>query len=97
MNYTNHTNHTPHIIENDMKSIEIVITEGNRSKNLFYEFREMIRKNPYEIHNEINNPKYEYIAKMFPQEYIKGLRIYIDKLNFELKNLETIFKIRSRL
>lgn len=84
---------TPQITENDMKSIEIVITEGNRCKNLFYEFYEEISKNP----SEINNPKYEYISKMFPQEYINGLRIYIDKLNFELKNLKAILKIRSKL
>lgn len=53
------------------------------------EFMEIIRRNP----KEIMDPKYEYMSVMFPQEYIKAMKIYI---NFLLEEI-LIYRIRSKL
>ena len=54
------------------------------------EFMEEIRRNP----KEIINPKYDYMSVMFPQEYIKAMRMYINNLLSEKVN---IYRIRSKL
>ena len=51
---------------------------------------EEIRRNP----KEIINPKYDYMSVMFPQEYIKAMRMYINNLLSEKVN---IYRIRSKL
>ncbi len=53
------------------------------------EFIEKIRRNP----TEIMNPKYDYMSVMFPEEYIKALKIYINFLSEEV----LIYRIRSKL
>ena len=53
------------------------------------EFMEKIRRNP----KEIMDPKYEYISVMFPREYIKAMKMYI---NFLLEEI-LIYRIRSKL
>lgn len=54
---------------------------------------EEIKKHPYKIISS----KYDYISIMFPQEYIKCLRVYNDYLKKELDNIKLTYKIRSRL
>jgi hypothetical protein len=75
------------------KDINIIVTKKEYYDKPFNEFYEIIRKNP----SEIVTSKYEYLSLMFPREYIKGLKIYIDMLNLELNNLKTILHIRSKL
>ncbi len=76
------------------KDINVIITKSYDSYDKpFTEFYEIIKRNP----NEIVTPKYDYMSTMFPQEYIKGLKIYIDVLNNELTNLKTLLRIRSKL
>jgi len=53
------------------------------------EFMEKIRRNP----RDIMDPKYEYMSVMFPQEYIKAMKLYI---NFLLEEI-LIYRIRSKL
>lgn len=50
------------------------------------EFMEKIRRNP----SEIMNPKYQYMSVMFPQEYIKAMKLYIKFLLEEIH----IYRIR---
>ena len=57
------------------------------------EFQEIIRKNP----SDILNAKYHYMSVMFPNEYIKALKTYIDVLNNDLKNIKLMLHIRSKL
>jgi len=69
-------------------------------KSLNY-FLEEIRRNPIKIMSD----EYKYISVMFPEEYIKGMRLYIDFLIKELdairilpsKKKKIFNKIRSRL
>ena len=77
----------------DIKDINIIVTKQEYYDKPFNEFYEVIRKNP----SEIISPKYDYLSLMFPHEYIKGLKIYIDMLNLELNNLKTVLRIRSKL
>jgi hypothetical protein len=75
------------------KDINIIVTKQEYYDKPFNEFYEIIKKNPAEI----ISTKYEYLSLMFPQEYIKGLRIYIDMLNSDLNNLKRVLHIRSKL
>jgi hypothetical protein len=53
------------------------------------EFMDKIRLNP----KEIMDSKYDYMAIMFPQEYIKAMKVYIKFLLEEIH----IYRIRSKL
>jgi len=55
----------------------------------FDEFMEKIRRNP----KEITDPKYDYMSALFPHEYIKAMKIYINSLLEEI----LIYRIRSKL
>ena len=44
------------------------------------EFMKIIRYNP----KEVMNPKYDHIYVMFPQEYVKALKNYINLLSEEI-------------
>jgi Txe/YoeB family toxin of Txe-Axe toxin-antitoxin module len=77
----------------DIKDINVIVTKQEYYDKPFNEFYEIIRNNP----SEIITPKYEYLSMMFPREYIKGLKIYIDMLNSDLNNLKKVLRIRSKL
>lgn len=57
--------------------------------NTLEDFLENIRRNP----TEILNSKYDYMSTMFPNEYIKAMKIYINCLLNEIQ----IYRIRSKL
>ena len=64
-------------------------------KNLDYFLKE-IKNNP----SDIMSKKYDYISTMFPQEYIKGMKIYVEYLLREISKKEydlKIYRIRSKL
>ena len=68
----------------------------NNMKKSLDEFLQDITKNPSEI---INN-KYQYMSTMFPQEYIKALKVYINYLLKEISKKDSelkIYHIRSKL